>query len=172
MNMATATRVSLEEYLNTDYEPDCDYVDGVLEERNVGKSRHSETQSLIAGMLLGLRRQHGCRVMTEQRVQVSPTRVRIPDVCLIARADRDEVTQQPPLLWVEVLSPDDRMSRVQTRLQDCLGMGVKTIWIIDAYAKEAWALTPDVPMTKIEDGVLRCADPALEVKLSDILPED
>jgi hypothetical protein len=35
--MALATRVSLEEYLSTDYEPDCDYVDGVLEERNVGR---------------------------------------------------------------------------------------------------------------------------------------
>jgi hypothetical protein len=32
--MATATRVTLEEYLNTEYEPHCEYVDGVLEERN------------------------------------------------------------------------------------------------------------------------------------------
>lgn len=81
--MATATRVRLEEYLNTEYDPDGDYVDGVLEERNVGKNRHSETQSLIVGLPLALRRQHGFRVMTEQRVQVSPTRVRIPDVCLV-----------------------------------------------------------------------------------------
>lgn len=102
MDMQIATRVSLEEYLNTEYEPDCDYVDGVLEERNVGKNRHSETQSLMVGVLLGLRRQHAGRVLTGQRVQVSPTRV----------------------------------------------------------------------MTKIEDGVLRCADPALEVKLIDVLPEE
>ncbi|HTU48227.1 MAG TPA: Uma2 family endonuclease [Bryobacteraceae bacterium] len=169
--MATATRVSLEEYLNTSYEPDCDYVDGVLEERNVGKSRHSETQGLIIGLLLALRRQLGFRVKPEQRVQVSPTRVRVADVCLVPREDRDEVTQRPPLLWVEVLSPDDRMSRVQARLQDCLRMGVETIWIIDPYSNTAWTLKPE-GLTQAEDGVLRCADPALEVKLSDVLPEE
>jgi hypothetical protein len=50
--MSTTTRVSLEEYLNSVYEPDCDYVDGVLEERNGGKQRHGETQSLIIGFCL------------------------------------------------------------------------------------------------------------------------
>jgi Uma2 family endonuclease len=169
--MSTATRVSLEEYLNTEYEPDCDYVDGVFEERNVGKNRHSETQSLIVGLLLALRRQYGFRVMTEQRVQVSPTRVRIPDVCLVPREDRDEVTQRPPLLWVEVLSPDDRFSQVLNRLQDCLRFGVKTIWIIDPYSNTAWTLRPE-GLTQAEDGILRCAEPVLEVKLSEVLPED
>jgi hypothetical protein len=38
--------ISLTEYLNTDYEPDTDYVEGMLEERNVGRRRHSETQCL------------------------------------------------------------------------------------------------------------------------------
>jgi Uma2 family endonuclease len=93
-------------------------------------------------------------------------------VCPVPRDDRDEVTQRPPLLWVEVLSPDDRMSRVQTRLQDCLRMGVKAIWVVDPYSKEAWVLTPDASMTKIQDGILRCANPVLEVKLSEVLPEE
>ena len=170
--MAITLHVSLEEYLHTDYEPDCDYVDGVLEERNVGKNRHSATQSLIVGALLGQRKKHGCQVMTEQRVQVSPTRVRIPDVCLIARNDRDEITQHPPALWVEVLSPDDRFARVQRRLDDCIRFGVETIWIIDPYAKQAWIRTPGSIAILIEDGILRCANPKLEVVLSDILPED
>ncbi|HEX3683116.1 MAG TPA: Uma2 family endonuclease [Bryobacteraceae bacterium] len=169
--MATAVHVSLEEYLNTDYEPDCDYVDGVLEERNVGKNRHSETQSLIVGLLLAWRRQYGFRVMTEQRVQVSPTRVRIPDVCLVARDDRDEVTQRAPLLWIEILSPDDRFSRVLNRLQDCLQFGVKTIWIIDPYSNNAWILRRE-GLRQAEDGILRSENPALEVKLTDVLPED
>ncbi len=30
----TTTHLALEEYLKTDYEPDCDYIDGDLEERN------------------------------------------------------------------------------------------------------------------------------------------
>jgi hypothetical protein len=32
---ALPSLVSVEEYLHTDYEPDCDFVDGVLVERNV-----------------------------------------------------------------------------------------------------------------------------------------
>jgi Uma2 family endonuclease len=126
----------------------------------------------MIGLLLALRRQLGFRVKPEQRVQVSATRVRVADICLVPRDDRDEVTQRPPLLWLEVMSPDDRMSRVQARLQDCLRMGVKTIWVIDPYSNQAWTLTADAPMAKVEDGVLRCADPALEVQLSDVLPED
>ena len=170
--MAVATRVSLEEYLNTSYEPECDYVDGVLEERNVGRNRHSETQSLIIAFLMNLRKQHGHRVMTEQRVRVSPTRVRIPDVCLVPWSDRDEVTQGPPALWIEVLSPDDRFKRVVARLQDALSMGVQTIWIIDPYSKKTWMMTPGTPIAEIPDGVLRCANPNLELRIDDILPEE
>lgn len=81
------------------------------------------------------------------------------------------MTQRPPLLWVEVLSPDDRFSRVLNGLQDCLRFGVKTIWIIDPYSNTAWTSRPEGLM-QAEDGILRCAEPVLEVKLSDVLPED
>ena len=35
--MATSTYLSITEYLNTAYDPDLEYVDGQLVERNVGK---------------------------------------------------------------------------------------------------------------------------------------
>ena len=31
----------MEEYLATSYRPDCDYVDGEIEERNLGEKEHS-----------------------------------------------------------------------------------------------------------------------------------
>jgi len=43
--MATGTLVSVEEYLNTSYSPDCDYVDGEVLERNLGEREHSELQT-------------------------------------------------------------------------------------------------------------------------------
>ena len=49
--MATATLISLEEYLRTAYDPDCDYVDGVLEERNVGEWNHGDLQGEIVHYL-------------------------------------------------------------------------------------------------------------------------
>jgi Uma2 family endonuclease len=172
MDMSTAIHISLEEYLNTDYEPDCDYVDGVIEERNVGKNRHSRTQGLLTIWLGSREKEHGHKVLVEQRVRVSRSRVRIPDICLVDAHDIDEVTQQPPALCVEILSPDDRWNRIQDRLTDFLSFSVPTIWIVDPYTKEAWIATPDAPVTRVTDGKLRCAGLKLEVELNEIWPED
>lgn len=170
MDMATLAPVSLAEYLNTDYEPDCDYVDGVLEERNAGKRRHSRTQALLSARLFSEEKNHKCEVLVEQRVQVSPSRVRIPDICLIPAEAREETTQTPPLLCIEILSPEDRWSRVQDRLTDYLKFGVGTIWIIDPYANEAWIATPEAAAKPVGDGKLRCAELNLEIPMPDILP--
>jgi Uma2 family endonuclease len=170
--MALATRVSLEEYLSTDYEPDCDYVDGVLEERNVGRKRHSRTQGRLMRWLLARAQPLGYDVLVELRVKVSGTRVRIPDVCLVPADDDDEVQQRPPLLCIEVWSPEDRMKRVEARLKDYLAAGVPMVWVIDPYSRQGWMQTAEMPLTKADDGVLRCANPALEVRLSDVLPEE
>ena len=45
--MSAGTLISVEEYLNTSYDPDVEYVDGVLVERNVGKWLHSLVQRNI-----------------------------------------------------------------------------------------------------------------------------
>jgi len=42
--MDTTVLVTEEEYLSTSYEPDCEYEDGVLIERNVGERDHSWLQ--------------------------------------------------------------------------------------------------------------------------------
>jgi len=39
MPTAAAATISLEEYLSTSYSPDCDFVDGQIEERNVGENQ-------------------------------------------------------------------------------------------------------------------------------------
>ncbi len=168
---AAPAPISLAEYLNTEYEPDCDYVDGVLEERHVGMKRHGKTQGALYAFLLAKQSEHGCDVLLEQRVRVAGSRVRVPDLCL-ALPDKEEIVNRPPLLWMEVLSPDDRWSRVQTRLNDVLNFGVRTIWIVDPYSKEAWIATPEHGTITVEDGMLRCAEPALEVPLSEIIPQD
>ena len=173
MTMSAApVSVSLDEYMNTDYEPDCDYVDGFLEERNVGKNKHSRTQMILGGWLLSKESKSGFKGLTEQRVQLGPRRIRIPDLCLVAADDKDEVTQTPPFLWVEILSPEDRWNRVQIRLDDALRFGVKTIWVIDPYAREAWIVTPERGTVQVEDGMLRCESPELAVRLEEILPPD
>jgi Uma2 family endonuclease len=170
--MSTAVHISLEQYLNTDYEPDCEYVDGTIEERNVGKNRHSRTQGLLTIWLGSREKEHGYKVMVEQRVKISGSRVRIPDICLVDARDTDEVIQTPPALCVEILSPDDRWDRIQERLTDFLSFGVPTIWIINPYTKQAWIATPHGPVTPVQDGKLRCAALKLETELNEILPAE
>jgi hypothetical protein len=42
--MPTGALVSIGEYLATVYRPDCDFVDGVIEERNWGENDHAGLQ--------------------------------------------------------------------------------------------------------------------------------
>ena len=170
--MSTALQISLNEYLSNTYEPDCEYVDGVLEERNVGFRRHSRTQTLLARWLSNREQQHGHAVLVEQRVKASATRVRVPDICLLAPGNEDELTQMPPALWIEIVSSDDRWSRIQIRLTDCIDFGVPMIWIVDPYTKKAWTMTRATGVVPAADGILRDPELKLEVPLQEILPED
>jgi hypothetical protein len=40
--------ISVREYLRTSYSPDCEYVDGRIEERNAGEKGHSILQTFLA----------------------------------------------------------------------------------------------------------------------------
>lgn len=68
---------------------------------------------------------------TEQRVQVSNSRVRIPDLVVLRPGPQPDILVDPPLLVIEILSPDDTYSDTQERAQDYLNMGVPALWIID-----------------------------------------
>jgi Uma2 family endonuclease len=129
--MATVIQIPLDEYLGKNYRPDREYVDGEIRERNVGKYEHARIQALLAAWFNQHEKAWGAQVVTEQRVRVSPTRVRIPDVALLTLGSQPDVIVDPPLLIVEILSPDDSYSDTQERSQDYRKMGVETVWIID-----------------------------------------
>ena len=164
--MAAATQISLAEYLNTDYSPDVDFVDGATVDRNVGKRKHSRMQSRLARYLDAAGLDPSKEVLVEQRVRVAETRVRVPDIC-VADRNEDEILTAPPDLCVEILSPDDRWSRIQTQIQEYLAFGVPMVWIIDPYTNEAWAAT-SLQIQPIMDGVLRCPSLGLELSLTEI----
>jgi Uma2 family endonuclease len=129
--MATILHIPLHEYLGTSYRPDREYVDGEIRERNVGKYEHARIQALLILWFGTHEKNWDVQVVTEQRVQVAPTRVRIPDVALLARGPQPDVLVDPPLLIIEILSPDDSYSDTQERARDYREMGVETVWIID-----------------------------------------
>lgn len=160
--------VSVDEYLRTVYKPDCDYVDGVVLERNVGEKSHAELQFTILLYLREHRREWGIYAIHETRVQISPTRFRVPDVCVFAGPEpQEQIFTQPPFLCIEILSPEDRMSRMQARIDDYLGFGVRYVWVIDPKSRRAWAYTPGA-IREIRDGDLRTENPDIVVPLVDL----
>ncbi len=139
--MATATHlpISVSEYLHTSYQPDCDYVDGVVEERNLGELDHATVQDEILAWLRQNRNAWGIRSFPEIRVRTSSTRFRIADVCIVsASAPREQIIQTPPVAIVEILSLEDRISRYAERLEDYRKMGVQHIWVVDPAARKGF----------------------------------
>jgi Uma2 family endonuclease len=129
--MATIFHIPLHEYLETSYRPDCEYVDGEIRERNVGKWEHARVQWLLAVWFGNHEKQWGITGSTEQRVQVSENRVRVPDLVVLTAGPQPDILTDPPLLVIEILSPGDSYSDTQERTEDYSAMGVETVWIID-----------------------------------------
>jgi Uma2 family endonuclease len=129
--MASVTQIPAAEYLKTSYRPDREYIDGEVRERNVGKWEHARVQALLAGWFGGHELEWGILGGVAQRVRVSPTRVRVPDLVVVRPGPQPDVLIAPPLLVVEILSPDDSYSDTEERARDYWAMGVETVWIID-----------------------------------------
>jgi Uma2 family endonuclease len=130
-HMATAVQIPLHEYLGANYRPDREYVDGEVRERNVGKWELARVHWLLAAWFGAHEKEWGIVGSTEQRVRVSERRVRVPDLVVLTAGAQPDVLTDPPLLVIEILSPDDSYSDTQERAQDYRAMGVETVWIID-----------------------------------------
>ncbi len=156
----------MSEYLSTSYRPDCDYVDGEIVERNLGEKDHSRPQARLTIFLGAREAEWGIIVLPEQRVQVSPTRFRVPDVCaLLADAPDEQIITHPPFLCIEILSKDDLMSHTQEKISDYLKMGVPHVWVIDPRTRRGYHYTSE-GMREAKDGVVRTSNPDIAVPLT------
>ena len=130
--MGAPTLISLEEYLATSYSPDREYRDGVVLERNLGTRSHALLQTALGAYFHRRRREWRIEAFTELRIRVRKDWYPIPDVCIYEEPVPDEeVPTRPPLLWIEILSPDDRMTDVWRKADELVANGVPYVWIID-----------------------------------------
>src|SRR3569833_4594637 len=110
MSSSPLNLVSESEYLHTQYRPDCDYVDGFVLERNLGQHDHARLQGLILFWLMQHEKQWRIHAVPECRLKVRARKYRVPDVMVLpVAASYPSVIEQPPLLCIEVVSPDDRL---------------------------------------------------------------
>jgi Uma2 family endonuclease len=133
--MATRTLVPVEEYLQSDYSPDREYVDGEVQERNLGEYDHASLQNMLLFIFQSNVHVWQVKARPELRVQVAAQRFRVPDITVL-RHDHpsEQIITTAPLLCIEILSPDDRFGRMDQKIADYLRMGVRAVWVIDPLA--------------------------------------
>jgi Uma2 family endonuclease len=145
---AQTTRVPVDVYLRTSWEPDAEYVDGIIEERPIGEWSHADWQAAVVEFFRRRRTEWNVRVAPELRVQVNPTNYRVPDVTILDRSRQiEQIITHPPLAVIEILSPEDSLSRMLIKLREYQQMGIQTILVLnpggdDHYRFSAFGLTP------------------------------
>lgn len=77
-------------------------------------------------------------IFPEVRIQVSPTRFRVPDIAVYLNEPTEQVFVTPPFLVIEILSPEDRWSRMTRKLEDYFAMGRRNVWIFDPGQSKAY----------------------------------
>jgi Uma2 family endonuclease len=133
------TFVTVREYLNTSYSPDREYVDGRIVERLWGEKEHSILQSYFLFLFHSYRAAWDVEVYPSLRTKVSPTRFRVPDVLVVRSGlDFEGILDQPPLIVIEILSPEDQWSQIQVKADDFLAFEAEHIWVFDPIRRLAW----------------------------------
>jgi Uma2 family endonuclease len=109
----------------------------------------------------------GVQTYPEQRVQVSPSRFRIPDLCVTIVRPVEQIFTAPPFVCIEILSPEGQMGRVLVKIADYLNFGVPYVWVIDPRKRPATVYTAADSYSP-EDGILRTENPEIALPLADL----
>jgi Uma2 family endonuclease len=145
--MGRATALSVEEYLHTSF-PDLDreYRDGEIVERTLPDYLHGKTQGLLFAFFLALGEQLSLHPCVETRMRVRLNRYLIPDVAVFHPAEPADVPEIPPLVAIEILSPDDRLAEVREKLEEYRIWGVPHVWLVDPRSRRFY--TCDAGLTE------------------------
>jgi Uma2 family endonuclease len=163
---------TIEQYLHTSYHPDREFVDGMVIERNLGTRTHSRLQGALIGYLHARSKEWAVEVFPGVRVQVSPARIRVPDLSVTKLSQiQGEIFTAPPHLCIEVLSADDTMDYILEKIDDYLHFGVPYVWIINPRLRKGYIATK-AGIVEAESGILTTIDPAIQVPVSELFDID
>ena len=135
----------------------------------MGELPHGMIQGRLIFLLLELADALSLRVVPEIRIQISPTCFRVADVAVWRAGDIGQrIPTVPPFLVVEILSAEDRLVRLQPKIQEYLQHGTAWVWVIDPEERRALCYSPASPGGMLVDE-LRTENPAIAVSLTDLL---
>ncbi len=158
--MATALRTSLEEYLRSHYEPECELIDGELFPKPMGTLEHMRMERRLE-QILARYEQIGLGEVVHELSVLKGDDVRIPDVVFAPPGAQFQngILVQPPLLCIEILSPSQRPSELFAKCEAYHAWGVPYCWIIDPVKNLAWEYHQDAPVQLISGpGSLKAGD--------------
>jgi Uma2 family endonuclease len=160
--------VTVEEYLTTVYEPDCEYDDGEAVERNLGEFDHSFMQAMLTTIFTVNMDSWGVYGLPEQRVQIKARRFLIPDVCVLPIGyKREPILTRPPLIAIEIMSPEDRKKAVAAKSVEYLDFGVEHVWVIDPASRKAFLATRS-GLQNVPSGILTVPGTPILVQASEL----
>jgi Uma2 family endonuclease len=168
--MVTSTRISLEDYFRTHYEPECELIDGELRPKPMPTGKHSRMEGRMRDLLRPYEQLGYGEALPELSLLLPGEAVLIPDLVFSLPNqpfDEHDVLNTPPLLCVEVISPSQSFNELYQKCLRYLRWGVPYCWIIDPVKLLAWQIGADeMPREITADGSLRAGN--IEVKLIDL----
>ncbi|MGA2167359.1 MAG: Uma2 family endonuclease [Terracidiphilus sp.] len=163
--------ISIEEYLGASFEYDCEWANGALVERNGGEFEHSFLVALTGAHILNHRTEWRVIPLISVRVQTALDRIRVPDLTiLLAGTPRERILTHPPLLVIEIQSPEDTLRRTAAKAAEYLAFGVEHVWIIDPTARVAYRGTAD-GLELVRTGELTIPETPIRIVLADLFAE-
>ena len=168
--MTTKVLMDVEEYLRTSFDgADCEYLDGEVVERNRGELPHGRIQGRLIYLLTQMESGLGIQVVPEIRIQIHPRRYRVADIAIWRAGNIGErIPTVPPFLVIEILSAEDRLVRMQPKIQEYLSIGVEWIWLIDPEEEKAICYSEKNPTGVLCD-TLKTENPVIEISLGSVL---
>jgi Uma2 family endonuclease len=162
---------TVREYLRTSWSPDREFVDGRIEERNLGEKEHSILQRFLTVLFAINRDKWGAEVFPELRTQTKARNFRVPDVLVTRSGEKfDRYVTQPPLIAIEILSPEDSMSAMQAKAAEYRQFGVEHVWIIDPEPRMVYRYT-GTALEQVQTGELVVPGTPIRVALSEMFAE-
>ncbi len=162
---------TVREYLRTSWSPDREFVDGHIEERNLGEKEHSIIQRFLTVLFAIKRAEWGIEVFPELRTQTRDTRFRVPDVLVVRTGEKFErYVTQPPLIAIEILSPEDTLRAMQEKAAEYRLFGIEHIWIIDPEPRIAYRYA-EAALDEVHGGELTVPGTPIRVALSEMFAE-
>jgi len=133
---AVAEKLNAERFreLYAQRKPYFELLDGEAVQKAVPTQLHSIMQFILGWMLKDL----GFKPRPELTMAIDQSWQPTPDVCGILGPVEDPYPTQPVAVAIEVLSPDDRFTRVIQKCRKYAEWGIQDILVFDPVGRDAW----------------------------------